>query len=293
VLYPLWPDLGMTEELDDAAREHQGIKELLARDDPGGADFGGALRELIDLTRHHVDDEEREELPEFRRRAGAERMAQLGQESLVAKRKVPTRPHPHAPDEGVAERITGALTAPVDHLRDEATGRRGTLGTDASGLLDEQAQVLVDVHSGLVQTPFEVLEPDQARKQPGLDAAVRKLMAQRGLSPAPVADVRDLRIPDAAGGEQTLRVYTPERVAAHSPIIVWVHGGGWVLSDLDTCDAVLAAFRWVAANGRRFGGDPLRSQGQQFAAHLKAAGVDVVHEHYDGVMHEFFEPSTP
>jgi acetyl esterase/lipase len=38
--------------------------------------------------------------------------------------------------------------------------------------------------------------------------------------------------------------------------------------------------------------DVLRSQGQQFAANLEAAGVDVEHQHYDGVMHEFFGASA-
>lgn len=34
--------------------------------------------------------------------------------------------------------------------------------------------------------------------------------------------------------------------------------------------------------------DPLRSEGEAYANLLRAAGVPVVHNHYDGVMHEFF-----
>ena len=34
--------------------------------------------------------------------------------------------------------------------------------------------------------------------------------------------------------------------------------------------------------------DPLRSQGEQFAANLQAAGVATTATGYDGVMHEFF-----
>ncbi|MBQ0906910.1 alpha/beta hydrolase fold domain-containing protein [Micromonospora sp. U21] len=34
--------------------------------------------------------------------------------------------------------------------------------------------------------------------------------------------------------------------------------------------------------------DVLRSQGQEFARHLEAAGVDSALAHYDGMMHEFF-----
>jgi len=34
--------------------------------------------------------------------------------------------------------------------------------------------------------------------------------------------------------------------------------------------------------------DVLRSQGQEFAAHLEAAGVPTTHRYFAGVMHEFF-----
>jgi acetyl esterase len=40
VLYPIWPEIGMTDEHDDAEHEHQQIKELLVvlgRTDPGTA----------------------------------------------------------------------------------------------------------------------------------------------------------------------------------------------------------------------------------------------------------------
>jgi acetyl esterase len=38
--------------------------------------------------------------------------------------------------------------------------------------------------------------------------------------------------------------------------------------------------------------DVLRSQGQEFAKHLQAAGVDVKASQYDGCMHEFFGASA-
>ncbi|MGY1841017.1 MULTISPECIES: alpha/beta hydrolase fold domain-containing protein [unclassified Modestobacter] len=295
VLYPIWPEIGMTDEHDDAEHEHQQIKELLVtlgRTDPGQPEFEEAVTQLISITRHHVDDEENDELPQFRAKAGAERMAELGEEFLTNKRMAPTRPHPHAPDEGIAEKIAGMLAKPLDHVRDMLSGRQQELATDASGLLNPQAQAIVDAHSSLGPLPFEILTPAEARKQPGPDAAVRKVMADRGIEgPEPVGSVHDLRIPDGASGEQTLRVYTPDNPdGGPLPIVMWVHGGGWVLFDIDTYDAscrglctktdaivvspdyrrapeavfpashddVLTAWTWVRENARQLGGDPDR-----------------------------------
>ena len=84
-----------------------------------------------------------------------------------AKRQAPPAPHPHAPDQGVKERLAGALAAPLDAVRAKVSGKNKHLATDASGLLDAEAQAIVDAYSSLEPQPFEVLEPAQARKQPG------------------------------------------------------------------------------------------------------------------------------
>jgi acetyl esterase len=296
VLYPIWPGIGMTDEHEDAEHEHQQIKELLVvlgRTEPGETEFEEALSSLIGLVRHHVEDEEGEELPEFRAKAGAERMAELGKQFLAAKRQAPTRAHPHAPDEGLAERIAGMLAKPLDQVRDLLSGRQKEGATDPSGLLDPQAQAIVDAHSSLGPLPFEILTPEQARKQPGPKAAVQKVMAERGIEgPEPVGSVEDLMIPDGAGGLQRLRVYKPAGTWPGAlPVIMWIHGGGWVLFDIDdhyddSCrglcnktgaivvspdyrrapeavfpaahDDVLTAWTWVRENAALLGGDPAR-----------------------------------
>lgn len=295
VMYPIWLELGMREENTDAREEHADIKEqlvVLDRTEPGEEEFEKALTELIKVTRHHVHDEEDEELPMFRERVGAERMAELGEEFLAAKRKAPPAPHPHAPDEGGVEKVAGALAKPLDQLKAVMSGKKKRLATDASGLLDPDAQAVVDAHSALGPLPLEILEPDQARRQPGPDDAVTKVMSERGLDgPEPVASVEDVEIPDAAGGRQRLRIYTPEGGGpGERPVIMWIHGGGWVLFDIDTYDAscrglanktgavvvspdyrrapeavfpashddVLAAYRWTVAHTADFGGDPAR-----------------------------------
>lgn len=58
------------------------------------------------------------------------------------------------------------------------------------------------------------------------------------LPPAPeiaVGDVRDVRIP-VADGEIDARVYRPAGDGLH-PLVMFFHGGGWVLGGLDTHDA--------------------------------------------------------
>ncbi|SFK52442.1 alpha/beta hydrolase fold domain-containing protein [Geodermatophilus ruber] len=295
VLYPIWPEIGMTDERDDAEHEHHEMKRqmvVLGRTEPGEPEFEQSLATLIRVTRHHVHDEEDEELPEFRQKAGSERMAELGRQFLAAKRQAPTRPHPHAPDEGLAERIAGVLARPLDLVRDVLSGKKKELGTDASGLLTPQAQAIVDAWSAMGPMPPEILEPDQARRQPTLSDAVRKVMADRGIEgPEPVDSVEDRTIPDAAGGRMRLRVYRPPAAGPGPlPIVVWVHGGGWVLHDVDTYDAscrgvctrtraivvspdyrrapeapfpaahddVLAAYRWTFRHADELGGDPGR-----------------------------------
>lgn len=184
VLYPIWPGIGMTDEHEDAEQEHQEIKELLVtlgRTEPGEAEFEEALSKLIGLVRHHVQDEESDELPEFRSKAGAERVAQLGRDFRTAKRRAPTRPHPKAPSEGLAEKVAGAVAKPLDMARDMASGKQKELATDPSGLLDPQSQELLDAFSSLGPLPYEVLTPAEAREQPGPKAAVQKMMAERGI----------------------------------------------------------------------------------------------------------------
>jgi acetyl esterase len=62
--------------------------------------------------------------------------------------------------------------------------------------------------------------------------------AQNGPA-APVAAVADRVVPGPAG-DLPVRVYTPEGEAPF-PIVVWFHGGGWVVGTLDTYDPLCRA----------------------------------------------------
>jgi acetyl esterase/lipase len=134
--------------------------------------------------------------------------------------------------------------------------------------------------------PYERLTPPLAR---ALFLAAREV-----LSPAPqeVAEIQELGAPRADGAAIPLRLYRPISAlpATPSPGLVFFHGGGWVLGDLETHDTMcrhlanasgctivsvdyrlapehkfpaavedcLAATEWVAANAAALGIDSER-----------------------------------
>jgi acetyl esterase len=78
----------------------------------------------------------------------------------------------------------------------------------------------------------------QAVEQARLD--YRKKTAKFGGHTAPMAEVRELRAP-GPGEEIPLRLYRPAGVDNPSPALIYVHGGGWVLGDLESHDKVCRA----------------------------------------------------
>jgi len=100
-----------------------------------------------------------------------------------------------------------------------------TLDPIIKGLLD---QMMADPMPKLWEIP-----PAQGRE---LYKTISQTLEPQGIA---IGKVDNMAIPAAGGGELKLRVYTP--VAAGStalPGIVYFHGGGWVIGDLDTHDAL-------------------------------------------------------
>ncbi|HLU91334.1 MAG TPA: alpha/beta hydrolase [Pedomonas sp.] len=75
-------------------------------------------------------------------------------------------------------------------------------------------------------------------------AQLRQMVRESSLAiPAPdvrLANVQDRTIP-GPGGDLKIRIYTPEGVGPF-PLIVYFHGGGWVVGDLDTQDMIARTF---------------------------------------------------
>jgi acetyl esterase len=158
--------------------------------------------------------------------------------------------------------------------------------------VDPLMQKVLDAHKALKPKPFHTLTPEQARKGPSATDAVKSLMKKEGKSTTPdktgLAKVDDTTLP-GPGGDIPVRIYTPEGQGPF-PVVVYYHGGGFVVADLDTYDAgpralaqqakavvvsvhyrqapehpfpaasddATAAFRYVQENAAKYNGDPRR-----------------------------------
>ncbi len=90
--------------------------------------------------------------------------------------------------------------------------------------------------------PLDTLTPEEARKQPSPADAVAALLKVQGKDPAKMkkqlgVTTQDVTYPGAAGDQIPARIYKPEGASTGLPVILYIHGGGWVIADLDTYDA--------------------------------------------------------
>jgi acetyl esterase len=108
--------------------------------------------------------------------------------------------------------------------------------------LDPDAETLLAMMRAAGRPPFETLTPDEARKAFSAGRAVVQP------DPQDVAEVRDFTCPGPLG-EIKLRAYRPLGAKADEvlPALVYFHGGGWLLGDLDSHDVACRHY----ANGAR------------------------------------------
>ncbi len=149
--------------------------------------------------------------------------------------------------------------------------------------LDPQAQDFLNRLEAAKLPPFHTQSVEQLRAQMDMSTAFL------GELPG-VARVQDLRVP-GTGGDFRVRIITPHGSPAGArPVLVYFHGGGWVLGNIASHEGVCralasasgaivvdvdyrlapehpfpaaaedayAATSWVAANAAGFGGDPAR-----------------------------------
>ncbi|MDO7841890.1 alpha/beta hydrolase [Sphingomonas immobilis] len=153
-------------------------------------------------------------------------------------------------------------------------------------------QAVLDQLQALGAKPIEMLTPVKARIQPSAADAARAVMRMKGISTAPDPAVATMDMPYGADPMQFARIYKPAGGpnGQPMPVIVYYHGGGWVIADVTTYDATprlmskqlnaivvsveyrhapeakfpaqhddaAAAYRWVLQNAGSWGGDSAR-----------------------------------
>lgn len=109
-----------------------------------------------------------------------------------------------------------------------------------------QMQAVLDQLAALKPKPIPQLSAPEARKQPTPADGVKALLKKQGKStaPMPVGNVSNRMIP-GPGGEIPVRIYTPKG-SGPFPVVVYYHGGGWVIANLDTYDASARAMTNMA-----------------------------------------------
>ena len=103
--------------------------------------------------------------------------------------------------------------------------------------IDDNMQVVMDKLASYGDPPLETLSAQEARKQHTPTDAVMDVMKENNIPmPQSGVDTMGKQIP-VSGGSIHARVYTPKNGAGPYPVIVYYHGGGWVIANLDTYDA--------------------------------------------------------
>lgn len=100
-----------------------------------------------------------------------------------------------------------------------------------------EMQVVIETLGTLGGKPIETLEAKEARMQPTPTDAVMKVMQTNNMPmPPALCDTMGHDIP-VTGGTTHVRMYTPKEGTAPFPVIVYYHGGGWVIADIDVYGA--------------------------------------------------------
>ncbi|MCC2548498.1 alpha/beta hydrolase [Hymenobacter sp. BT175] len=134
--------------------------------------------------------------------------------------------------------ISEETNAASDSAATTATASSGNGNVQPTGAkpgwgpnLKPEMQAVIEQLMSFKNKPLPELTAVQARKQPSPADAAMKQMRASGITPPPMAcdTVTKTLMPGVRA-----RIYTPKGGAASYPVIVYYHGGGWVIATNDT-----------------------------------------------------------
>ena len=103
--------------------------------------------------------------------------------------------------------------------------------------LTDPMAVVIEKLASYNAPPLVTLSAQEARKQPSPADAAMAVMLEHNLPVPPNnVDTTGKEIP-VQGGQIHARIYTPNTGKTAYPVIVYYHGGGWVIANLDTYNA--------------------------------------------------------
>lgn len=111
-----------------------------------------------------------------------------------------------------------------------------------------EMKAVLDKLKELGAKPLGTQSVEDTRKGPTPADAAMAVMKEKGIKPDAAFKAvksRDMMIPGAVG-EIAIRIYTPEG-SGPFPIVVYYHGGGWVIAEINTYDA---SARGIAAGAK-------------------------------------------
>lgn len=177
-----------------------------------------------------------------------------------------------------------------DHVKTADTSSATIQASGKPGTPDAEMQAVLDQLAALHGKPIETLTADEARKQPTPTDAVKQLLVKQGKPTAPPAGTTlTHHLVGGAAGQLSANVYTPDGDGPF-PIVVYFHGGGWVIASKDVYDGgaralsinahavvisadyrsapehkfpaahddAVAVYKWAIANAASIKGDPKR-----------------------------------
>jgi acetyl esterase/lipase len=98
---------------------------------------------------------------------------------------------------------------------------------------------------GPIKMMMSQMPPNNFNDLPAARAASKKMMAamKKQMPVIPGVKTEDRTIPGPKGDPDiTVRIYRPEKQAKSLPALLWIHGGGYMLGDIDQEDATAKQF---------------------------------------------------